>query len=332
MFRNRTMLAVLVAGIALVAACGGDDDTAAPVELPPLGSVPASTPAPDPAAPTTSPAAQADTVAVRTGETALGAVLVGRNGNTLYGFTNDVPTQSNCEGTCAEAWPPVIVEADWTVAPGVDSGIFNTITRPDGQLQLVAGKWPLYYYSGDSVPGDVNGQGSGDVWFVAGTDGALIRKGGAKAAPATTAPADAEAPATTVPSDPYAAPAPTSPAPEAVAPAPAAPAESPLGSILVDADGFTLYGFANDVDGHPTCNDACADAWPPALVDGAELPAGLDPAVFSVVTRDDGSNQLKAGAWPLYRFAGDAAPGETNGQGSGGVWFAVDPAGGLIKG
>ena len=94
--------------------------------------------------------------------------------------------------------------------------------------------------------------------------------------------------------------------------------------------GGALYGFANDVDGHPTCNDACADAWPPALVDGAELPAGLDPAVFSVVTRDDGTNQLKAGAWPLYRFAGDAAPGETNGQGSGGVWFAVDPFGGLI--
>ena len=34
---------------------------------------------------------------------------------------------------------------------------------------------------------------------------------------------------------------------------------------------------------------------------------------------------LKAGAWPLYRFAGDAAPGDTNGQGSGGVWFVVGP-------
>ena len=332
MFRNRTMLAVLVAGTALVAACGGDDDRgtggAAAARL--GAGVHARRPIrrrrrlhPQ-RRPTPSPCARATRRSA--------SVLVGRNGNTLYGFTNDVPTQSNCEGTCAEAWPPVIVEADWTVAPGVDSGIFNTITRPDGQLQLVAGKWPLYYYSGDSVPGDANGQGSGDVWFAAGTDGALIRKGRAKAAPATTAPADEEAPATTAPSDPTPRRHPPRRLLRSPLPPRLASAESPLGSILVDADGFTLYGFANDVDGHPTCNDACADAWPPALVEGAELPAGLDPAVFSVVTRDDGTNQLKAGAWPLYRFAGDAAPGETNGQGSGGVWFAVDPAGGLIKG
>ena len=53
--------------------------------------------------------------------------------------------------------------------------------------------------------------------------------------------------------------------------------------------------------------------------------------MFTVVPRLDGTNQLKAGKWPLYRFAGDAAPGDANGQGSGGVWFVVDPHGGLIK-
>ena len=111
---------------------------------------------------------------MKTAETELGPILVGVDGRTLYGFTNDTPIQSNCEGTCAEAWPPVVVPANWTVAPGVDSGIFNTITRPDGTLQLVAGKYPLYAYSGDTAPGDVNGQGSGDVWFVVDTAGALI--------------------------------------------------------------------------------------------------------------------------------------------------------------
>ena len=40
--------------------------------------------------------------------------------------------------------------------------------------------------------------------------------------------------------------------------------------------------------------------------------------------------QLKAGKWPLYLFAGDAGPGETNGQGSGDVWFASAPDGSLI--
>ena len=97
---------------------------------------------------------------MKSAETGLGPILVGVDGRTLYGFTNDTPIQSNCEGTCAEAWPPVVVPANWTVAPGVDSGIFNTITRPDGTLQLVAGKYPLYAYSGDTAPGDVNGQGS----------------------------------------------------------------------------------------------------------------------------------------------------------------------------
>ncbi|MDH3684065.1 MAG: hypothetical protein OEV40_29440 [Acidimicrobiia bacterium] len=57
----------------------------------------------------------------------------------------------------------MIVDPDWTVAPDLDSGIFATTTRHDGQLQLVAGKWPLYRFTGDAAPGDSNGQGSGGV-------------------------------------------------------------------------------------------------------------------------------------------------------------------------
>jgi predicted lipoprotein with Yx(FWY)xxD motif len=129
-----------------------------------------------------------------------------------------------------------------------------------------------------------------------------------------------------------------SPAPDTTAPAddeataPVSESETGLGTVLVDAEGLTLYGLTDDTDGVSTCDDACADAWPPLTVDSAELPAGLDPNLFSVVERSDGSFQLKAGKWPLYRFAGDAAPGDTNGQGSGGVWFAVAPDGSLIRG
>ncbi|MEJ7583004.1 MAG: hypothetical protein WKF43_02745 [Acidimicrobiales bacterium] len=94
-----------------------------------------------------------------------------------------------------------------------------------------------------------------------------------------------------------------------------ATADSSLGQILVDGKGSTLYGFMKDTDGTPTCNDACADAWPPVLVADEKLPAGLDTAVFSVVARSDGTFQLSAGDWPLYRFAGDASPGDVNGQG-----------------
>lgn len=108
--------------------------------------------------------------------------------------------------------------------------------------------------------------------------------------------------------------------------------QTDLGEVLTTGDGLTLYAFTNDTAGVSTCEGACADAWPPLLVDSDALPAGLDPSVFSVVPRNDGTFQLAAANQPLYRFAGDEAPGDTNGQGSGGVWFAVAPDGQLIQG
>jgi predicted lipoprotein with Yx(FWY)xxD motif len=104
-----------------------------------------------------------------------------------------------------------------------------------------------------------------------------------------------------------------------------------LGDVLVGAGELTLYGFTNDVDGVSSCVDACADAWPPLIVgDDWSTAPGLDPAVFTTTTRGDGSQQLVAGSWPLYFFAADVAPGDTHGQGSGDVWFVVDPSGRLI--
>lgn len=296
---------MMLASTALVlAACGGSD-TATPA---PAAEEPAAATAE--AAPATEAPAALAAPAATIGETELGDVLVGERGLTLYGFTNDTAAASVCYGTCADAWPPVIVSADWSVAPGLDAGIFNATVRDDGQLQLVAGKWPLYYFAGDVTAGDVNGQNSGDVWFAAGTDGILIQDspGDAAEEPAVEEESVADEAAALV-----------------------ATADSDLGSILVDADGLTLYGFTEDVDGDPTCNEACADAWPPVIVDGDSLPAGLDESVFSVVARDDGTNQLKAGKWPLYLFAGDGAPGDVNGQGSGDTWFVATADGGLVR-
>ena len=103
-----------------------------------------------------------------------------------------------------------------------------------------------------------------------------------------------------------------------------------VGDVLVGAGGFTLYGFTTDSDGVPTCLDGCASAWPPLLVDSADVPAGLDSAVFSVVERSNGGFQLEAGAWPLYFYAGDTASGDVNGQASGDVWFVAAPDGSLV--
>ena len=106
--------------------------------------------------------------------------------------------------------------------------------------------------------------------------------------------------------------------------------DTSLGKVLTDAQGRTLYGLTQDDNGTPTCVDACANAWPPLTVNGTSVPAQLDSKLFSVVSRPDGSHQLKAGKWPLYRFTGDAAPGDTNGQGTVG-FFVVTPSGTLHK-
>ena len=100
---------------------------------------------------------------------------------------------------------------------------------------------------------------------------------------------------------------------------------------MVNGDGITVYAFTKDENGTPTCEGGCAEAWPPVIVDSDELPAGLDPELFSIVERPDGTMQLKAGKWPLYTFAGDEAPGDVNGQGSGGVWFVLDAEAKLVK-
>lgn len=106
--------------------------------------------------------------------------------------------------------------------------------------------------------------------------------------------------------------------------------DTDLGSILVNGEGFTLYIFTNDADGESTCYDACADTWPPIPGD-VTIASDLDASIFGTTTRDDGSEQLTVNGMPLYLYAPDAAPGDTNGQGVGGVWFVVDATGEVIE-
>ena len=109
-------------------------------------------------------------------------------------------------------------------------------------------------------------------------------------------------------------------------------AESDFGPILVDGQGKTLYMFKPDTAGESTCYDECEANWPPLVVTGdVTVGEGLDAATFTTVARTDGSTQVKAGAWPLYYFANDAAAGDVNGQGQGDVWYVVSPTGEPIE-
>lgn len=107
-------------------------------------------------------------------------------------------------------------------------------------------------------------------------------------------------------------------------------AQSFVGPILVDANGMTLYMFTPDVDGESTCAGECAATWPAAIIEGDPDVGDLDSSLFSTVDSTDGATMLKVGDWPLYTFAGDAAPGDMNGQAVGGVWWVVTPQGNPI--
>lgn len=111
-----------------------------------------------------------------------------------------------------------------------------------------------------------------------------------------------------------------------------ATAETSLGEVLVDGEDMTLYLFTDDTDGTSTCYDDCEEQWPPLVVDGeAAVEGGADESLLGTTERDDGSTQVTYNDWPLYYWAGDSAPGDVNGQGVGGVWYVLDPAGNAVE-
>ena len=106
---------------------------------------------------------------------------------------------------------------------------------------------------------------------------------------------------------------------------------SHLGSILVDNQGRTLYLFEKDRRGKSSCDGACATYWPPLLTHGKPAArGGVKQSLLGITRRAGGVTQVTYAGHPLYRFTGDAKPGQTSGQNShefGADWYVVSPAG-----
>ncbi len=223
-----------------------------------------------------------------------GSILTGPDGLSLYMFDVDEqgPGESGCYDDCADAWPPLIVEEEPVAGEGVGAEL-GTIEREDGSLQVTANGWPLYYWMNDEEPGDANGQGANDVWWLLTPDGEPIRGGDA-----TVQVTDHEE----------------------------------YGEILVGPDGLTLYMFDADEQGagESACHDGCAENWPP-LTD--EDPAAGDGVTAELTTfeRPDGSSQVAANGWPLYYWMNDEEPGDVDGQGVNDGWWVLSPAGEPIR-
>lgn len=235
------------------------------------------------------------------GSGGIGADRVDRQGFTLYVFENDRndtdgdgPGDSDCNVGCAETWPPLYAD------PGATAGgPFTIAERDDGTTQWALNGLPLYFYAPDLAPGDTNGEGAGNAWYVA-------------------------------------RPKPFSLADSSLGPIVAAATSTPgidAGGAptleRAELAGFSLYVFDNDrIDsdgdgaGDSDCNGGCAQAWPPLFADAATTPVGP----YSLITRDDGAEQWALNGEPLYFFASDSAPGDVNGDQAGGVWHLARPA------
>jgi predicted lipoprotein with Yx(FWY)xxD motif len=105
-------------------------------------------------------------------------------------------------------------------------------------------------------------------------------------------------------------------------------ASTSQGSVLTDDKGRVLYMFNPDNRGASVCYDQCAAAWPPVLTTGKPTAAtGADASLLGTTTRKDGKTQVTYNKYPLYTFAFDAKPGDTNGQAVKSIWWVLDKAG-----
>jgi len=104
------------------------------------------------------------TVGTRT--SALGEILVGTGGRTLYHASTEKKGAVVCTGACAVTWPPLVLSghAKPVAGAGVKASMLGTIKRPDGRIQVTYDGLALYLYSGDKKAGELNGQGMGGTW------------------------------------------------------------------------------------------------------------------------------------------------------------------------
>ena len=205
-----------------------------------------------------------------------GVALIDAAGLTLYTFNGDVAQdgQSCLRSPCERAWSPVFAPA--MARP---RGDFTMVTRPDGARQWAYQGRALYTYRGDTAPGEARGANVDPRFTVA-----LIE--------AYTTPPDLK-----------------------IAQAPA------FGTIWTDAQGMTLYGhhrggdrrrsqgrlpFAPDLD----CDEACRKDWTPFTATTDAEPSGY----WTLHALADGARQWLYRGIPLYRFAGDAQPGDLKGK------------------
>jgi len=136
------------ASLLLISACGSSTDTGTS-----SSAVAASTTT------TSSATSQAQGAVITVGTSSLGPMIVDSRGLTLYLFEADTGTSSTCSGACAQTWPPLLTKGAPQAGNGASAAQLGTTARADGTTQVTYGGHPVYYYAGDTKPGDTSGEG-----------------------------------------------------------------------------------------------------------------------------------------------------------------------------
>jgi predicted lipoprotein with Yx(FWY)xxD motif len=228
-----------------------------------------------------------------------GKVMTDSLGKSLYFFSLDANGTSACTGGCLAAWPVFYAE-NLTIDASLKSSDFGVITRADGAKQSTYKGWPLYYYTPDAKPGDITGDNSGGVWFIAKPDYTVML-----ANYQLTGNDGVEYTSLLQPG-------------------------KEVTQFITDDYGRTLYSFSHDKSNTNvyTKADFSNDAvWPIyQITDIQNVPSALDKASFVKVTVF-GKTQISYKGWPLYYFGADA---QTRGNTKGvsvptpGVWPFVN--------
>lgn len=183
MMRSRLVLLLSVLAL-FAAACGGGtdtgqtgDDETGPAET---AMETETDPGEDDATETDTATEAMDgeaTVAVASSD--LGDILVDGEGMTLYLFLPDEEGTPTCTDACVDNWPPF--EGPATAGEGADDSLLGTVDHPNGTTMATYNGWPLYHFTPDEQPGDTNGQGVGDKWYVVSPAGEPIQDSGGSA-------------------------------------------------------------------------------------------------------------------------------------------------------
>jgi len=224
-------------------------------------------------------------------ETSLDIGVVNKDRFTLYTFDNDVVgDEPSCNGGCLQVWPPLLAQ-DGDVAESPYSLVERAVDDAGGvAMQWAYNGKPLYFFRDDLMAGDALGEAANSAFPIARFN-------------------------------------------------PVAVTDSALGSLLGTTNrvkltsddstiqtearqGFTLYHFDNDTAGVSNCSGGCLENWPALMAHKSAVAT----APFSLVDRGTGDLQWALNEMPLYFYAGDAAAGDVNGEGVGGVWHVARTA------